>query len=88
MENLKLTHEERRILKLNGILPQSIAKLIKSKVIRLAFKLGSRISMRESEKCYFIGITLPKSENLDLDLFEELKNNANELKEIIQKSKL
>lgn len=44
--------------------------------------------MRESEKCYFIGITLPKSENLDLDLFEELKNNANELKEIIQKSKL
>lgn len=88
MENLKLTHEERRILKLNGILPQSIAKLVKSKVIRLAFKLGSRISMRESEKCYFIGITLPKSESLDLELFEELKNNANELKEIIQKSKL
>ena len=54
MENLKLTHEERRILKLNGILPQSIAKLVKSKVIRLAFKLGSRISMRESEKCYCI----------------------------------
>lgn len=49
MENLKLTHEERRILKLNGILPQSIAKLVKSKVIKLAFKLGSRISMRESE---------------------------------------
>lgn len=53
MENLKLTHEERRILKLNGILPQSIAKLVKSKVIRLAFKLGSRISMRESEKMLF-----------------------------------
>lgn len=88
MENLKLTPEERRILKLNGILPQSIAKLVKSKVIRLAFKLGSRISMRESEKYYFIGITLPKSESLDLELFEELKNNANELKEIIQKSKL
>lgn len=69
-------------------LSQSIAKLVKSKVIRLAFKLGSRISMRESEKCYFIGITLPKSESLDLELFEELKNNANELKEIIQKSKL
>ena len=87
MENLKLTHEERRILKLNGILPQSIAKLVKSKVIRLAFKLGSKISMRESEKCYFIGITLPKSENLDLDLFEELKDDCKELERELIKAK-
>ena len=44
--------------------------------------------MRECEKCYLIGISVGKWEKLEVDLFEEVKKNGNEVKEMIEKCKL
>lgn len=51
-----MEEKEKKLFTKFGLIPESISEKLIEKVIRIAFKVGARVSMKEGKTGYFIGI--------------------------------